>query len=118
MSFAITPTHKPNIPISGRREGFFSKRDSLKPVKKQDSFERRTASRQALTVRSRATTQEIFETISHPSERREGNPYNLKNYSLKHVLFHKPSGQYFKIDRSKYPYVVTNEEVSKNLDNP
>ncbi len=63
------------------------------------------------TEEKRATTQRIFETLSHESERVNGNPFGLKNYTLKYVLYHPPTKTYFKIDRDKYPQVVTPEQA-------
>lgn len=60
----------------------------------------------------KATTQRIFETLSHDSDRVEGNPFGLKNYSLKYVLYHRPSGVYFKVDRQQYPQVVSYEQAA------
>lgn len=85
--------------------------------KRLEAGSHRPKARQPLTIQNRVTTKDIFKTISHESERSDGNPYGFKNYSLKYVLFHKPSGNYFKIDRSKYPQVITNEEAAKNPSN-
>ncbi|WP_303673368.1 hypothetical protein [Vampirovibrio chlorellavorus] len=65
----------------------------------------------------RATTQRVFETLSHESERSTGNPYGLKNYTLKYVLYHPPTQTYFKVDRHKYPQVVTAEQAKLIFEN-
>ncbi len=65
-------------------------------------------SRKPLEIKNRATTQEVFEVLRHE------RPGKGHNYSLKHVLFHKKANILFKVDRSKYPQVLTNEQVAKN----
>ncbi|WP_373532025.1 hypothetical protein [Vampirovibrio sp.] len=119
MSFALTP-HSKAISASNSafapipKKGFFSRQPAEKSSKPRDTFQRHGLTREPLSVQNqRVTTREIFETTRHKSERADGNPYGFHNYSLKYVLFHKPSGNYFKIDRSKYPQVISNEEAAK-----
>lgn len=69
------------------------------------------------TLEKRATTQRIFETLSHESERASGNPFGLKNYTLKYVLYHPPTQTYFKVNRDQYPQVVTPEQAKLIFEN-
>lgn len=73
--------------------------------------------RPAPSLEKRVTTQRIFETLSHESERANGNPYGLKNYTLKYVLYHPPTQTYFRVDRDKYPQVVTAEQAKLIFEN-
>ncbi|WMU93281.1 hypothetical protein EMOOHJMP_00087 [Microcystis phage MaAM05] len=73
--------------------------------------------RPAPPLEKRVTTQRIFETLSHESERANGNPYGLKNYTLKYVLYHPPTQTYFKVDRGQYPQVITTEQAKLIFEN-